>query len=159
MAVARARGAARGRAVAARPVAARTSHAVAIASSAGSRSSSVVVVTNAWGSSAIRRTRCAAPIRVELAEHVVEQEERRAAVELGQQVELGELERQDRRPLLAARREAGQVAAAELERHVVAVRPDERRAVPDLLLGRLDKAPGQRVAGRLAGTTPGAFVT
>src|SRR6185436_17650021 len=37
----------------------RTSHGVAIARSAGSRSSSVVVVTNAWGSSAIRRTRWA----------------------------------------------------------------------------------------------------
>ena len=44
------------------------------------------------------------PRRVELAEDVVEEEERRPAVELGQQVELGELEGEDRRPLLAARR-------------------------------------------------------
>ena len=45
----------------------------------------------------------------------------------------------------------GEVAAAELEDEVVAVRPDERRAVPDLLLGRLGQAPGERVARRLAG--------
>ena len=96
-------------------------------------------------------------VRVELAEDVVEQEQRRAAVERGQQVELGELEREDRRPLLAARREPGQVAAAELEGEVVAVRADERRAVPDLLLGRLGEAPGQGVARRLAGRAPGRW--
>ena len=45
-------------------------------------------------------------LRVELREDVVEQEERRPAVERGQEVELGELEGEDRRPLLAARREA-----------------------------------------------------
>ena len=44
----------------------------------------------------------------------------------------------------------GEVAAGELEREVVAVRPDERRAVPDLLLGRLDEPAGQGVARRLA---------
>ena len=75
----------------------------------------------------------------------------RLAVELGQEVELGELEGEDRRPLLAARREAGQVPAVQVERQVVAVRPDERGAVPDLLLGGLGQAPGQRVAWRLAG--------
>ena len=66
-------------------------------------------------------------------------------------VELGELEGKDRRPLLAARGERREVAAVELEHEVVAVRPDERRAVPDLLLGRLREPPGERVPGRLAG--------
>ena len=130
---------------------ARTSQAVAIARSSGSRSSSVVVVTNACGSAAIRRTRCDAAVRVELAEDVVEEQERRAAVERGQDVELGELEGQDRRPLLAARGEARQVAAVELEDEVVAMRPDQRRAVPDLLLGGLGEPARQRVAWRLAG--------
>ena len=64
------------------------------------------------------------PVRVELAEDVVEQEEGRAAVELGQQVELGQLEREDRRALLAARGEAG-----------------ESR-------GRRGRRPGRRGAGR-----------
>ena len=43
----------------------------------------------------------------------------------------------------------GQVAAVELEGDVVAVRPDERRAVPELLLGRLGQAAAERVGGRL----------
>ena len=45
----------------------------------------------------------------------------------------------------------GQVTAGQVERQVVAVRADHGRAVPDLLLGRLDEAPCQSVARRLAG--------
>ena len=63
-------------------------------------------MTNAWGSVGDPPDEVRPPVRVELAEDVVEQEERRPAVELGQQVELGQLEGEDRRPLLAARREA-----------------------------------------------------
>ena len=90
-------------------------------------------------------------IRVELAEDVIEQQQRRPAVELGQQVELGELEGEDRGALLAARGEPGQVPPGQVEGEVVAVRPDDGRAVPDLLLGGLDEAPGEGVARRLAG--------
>jgi hypothetical protein len=43
-----------------------------------------------------------APIRVELGEDVVEQEERWAPVQRGEEVELGQLEREDRGPLLPA---------------------------------------------------------
>ena len=92
-----------------------------------------------------------APLGIELGEDVVEQQERRPAVERGQDVELGELEGQDRRPLLAARREAREVAAVELEDEVVAVRPDERRPVPDLLVGGLREPAGQGVPRRLPG--------
>ena len=46
----------------------------------------------------------------------------------------------------------GEVAPVhQLECEVVAMRPDERRAVPDLLLGGLDEPPGQGVARRFAG--------
>ena len=60
-----------------------------------------------------------------------------------------ELERQDRRALLAARGERGEVAAVELEGDVVAVRPDERGAVPQLLLDRLVEPASERVGRRL----------
>ena len=99
-----------------------------------------------------------APLRIELAEDVVEQEQGRPAVERGQEVQLGELEGEDGRPLLAARGEPGQVAPVELEGEVVAVRADERGAVPDLLLGRL----ASRRASASRGDSPGsagAFVT
>ena len=86
-------------------------------------------------------------VGVELAEHVVEEQERRTAVQARQQVELGQLEGQDRRPLLAPRGEAGQVpdrpVVVQLEREVVTVRPDQGRAVPDLLVGRLDEPAGE----------------
>ena len=125
---------------------------VAIARSAGSRSSSVVVVTNAWGSSAIRRTRCARRSGSSSREDVVEQQERRAAVLLGQQVELGELEGEDRRPLLAARGEPRQVAAGQLEREVVAVRADRasRRSRPPSRRSRRAAGRARRGASRRA---------
>ncbi len=92
-----------------------------------------------------------APLGIELAEHVVQEEQGRTPVELGEEVELGQLEGEDGGPLLAARGERGQVAAGLLEGDVVAVRSDERRAVPDLLFGGLDQAAGERIARRLAG--------
>ena len=130
---------------------------VAIARRAGSRSSSVVVVTKAWGSAAIRRTRCARR------SGRARRRRRRAGGAAGarrgrHEVELGELEGEDRGPLLAARREAARSRPASSNDDVVAVRPDERGAVPDLLLGRLDEAPGERVPWRLAGR-PAALVT
>ena len=121
------------------------------ATRAGSRSSRVVVVTKAWGSVGDPPDEVRSPVGIELREDVVEQEQRRAAVLGGQQVELGELEGEDRGPLLAARREPRHVAAVEAEDEVVAVRADERRAVPDLLVGRLGEAPGEGVPRRLAG--------
>ena len=91
-----------------------------------------------------------ASLWIELAEDVVEEEQRRSTVEAREDLELGQLQRQDRRPLLAARGEPGEVATLELEDEVVAVRSDERRPVPGLLVGRLGQPPGQRVADRLA---------
>ncbi len=72
-----------------------------------------------------------APVGVELAEDVVEEEERRLArSSVRQQVELGELERKDGRALLAARGERRHVASAELEGDVVPVWPDQGGPVP-----------------------------
>ena len=89
------------------------------------------------------------PLRIQLREDVVEQEERRAAVERRQQVELGELEGEDRGPLLArAMRTPARSRSPSSNDEVVAVRPDERRAVPDLLVGGLGQAAGEGVARR-----------
>jgi len=119
------------------------------------------------------------PLRVELAEDVVEEEQGRTAVELGEQVELGELEGQDRGALLAARGEPGQVASGQVEAaiptnasgsHMVAVTADGKRAwttnVGDGTVSELDIA-GRKyvttmpVAGRnegIAVTPDGALV-
>src|SRR5438093_322185 len=91
-----------------------------------------------------------AALRVQLRKDVVEQQKWRLAVQGREQVELGKLERENRGPLLAARGEGRQVASALLEDHVVPVRPDERGAVPDLLLGRLHESTGERVYARYA---------
>ena len=42
------------------------------------------------------------PLRIKLAEDVIEEEQWWPAVELGQEIELSQLERQDRRALLSA---------------------------------------------------------
>ena len=130
---------------------ARTSQWWAIARRAGSRSSRVVVVTNAWGRAAIRRTRC----------------DRRS----GSSSENTSSSRSSGgRPSRAVRRSssaslkariavrcwprdanAARSRPASSNDDVVAVRPDERRAVPDLLLGRLDEPPRERVPRRLPG--------
>ena len=88
-------------------------------------------------------------IRIQLGEHVVEEEERRATVKRSHDVQLGQLEGEDGRPLLAAGGEGRQVPAIELEDEVVAVRADKGRAVPDLLVRRLRQPPRQCVPGRL----------
>ena len=100
-----------------------------------------------------------APVRIELAEHVVEQEERRAIVERGQDVELGQLEGEDRRALLAARGEPGEVAPLELERR--GRRGGARRASSR---SRPPSRPSRRAAGRARRATDspgrgGAFVS
>ena len=65
----------------------------------------------------------AAAARVELREHVVEQEQRRRREQLG----LGEEEREHRQPLLALRAEAAQLAAGGSDREVVEVRAEPGR--------------------------------
>ena len=62
-----------------------------------------------------------APIRVELREHVVEEQERWVAILGGEEVELCELEGEDRGPLLPARGEAREIPTAEIA-------PDEAAA-------------------------------
>jgi hypothetical protein len=91
------------------------------------------------------------PVWIELAEDIVEQEEWRTAIELRQEIELGELEGKDGGPLLTARGERAKIAAGLLEDEIVAMRPYERGAVPDLLLGRLRQATLECVARRLPG--------
>ncbi len=90
-----------------------------------------------------------ATLDIQLGEHVVEQEQRRPAVARRQQVDLGELDGQDRGSLLAAGSVLGEVSCPEREDNVVAVGTDEGRAVPDLLVGRLDEPSGEGVANRL----------
>ena len=130
---------------------ARTSQVRAIARSAGSRSSSVVVVTNAWGSSAMRRTRC----------------ERRSG---SSSLKTSSRSSRGGRPSSSVSRSSSASLKARMavrcwprEAKPARSRPDRskarssrcgpttRRAVPDLLLGGLDEASGERVAGRLAG--------
>ena len=125
-----------------------TAHAVPTERSAG-----IDVLERGRGDERLRQRRDPAdevrpPLRVQLREHVVEQQQRRAAVERREQVELRELEGEDRGPLLAPRRERGERPAAHLEHEVVAVRPDQRRAVPDLLVGRLREASARARRGR-----------
>src|SRR5262249_44156302 len=69
---------------------------------------------------------------------------------LADEIELGQLQGEDGRPLLAARGEGRQVAARYHERDVVAMRSDEGGAVPELLLGRFLEPAGERIPRRLA---------
>src|SRR2546425_7261381 len=89
------------------------------------------------------------PGRVQLREHVIEQEERRPPVEPLEEVQLGELQGEDGGPLLTPRREGGEVAALEREGDIVAMRSDERRPVPELLLGRIRETPLEGLARAL----------
>ena len=111
----------------------------------------VVVVTNACGRAAIRRTRwTAGPGRA--------REKTSSSRSSG-----GRPSRAVRRSSSASLRariavrcwpreaNAARSRPAELEGDVVAVRPDERGAVPDLLLGRLDEPALERVPWRLPG--------
>ena len=135
-----------------------TDQTLAPATSAGSRSSGVVVVTIAWGSASMRRTRCERRSGSSSLNTSSSSSSGGRAVERREEVELGELEREDGRALLAARREGGEVPTVDLEDDVVAVRPDERGAVPELLLGGLAQPAPQRVAVVLARRAAGAFV-
>src|SRR5664279_4721377 len=83
------------------------------------------------------------PSWIQLAEDVVQEQERWFPIEFGQKVQLGELEGQDGCPLLAAGGKRGQITTANAEDHVVAVRPDECRAVPHLLVGGFVEPPRQ----------------
>src|SRR5215213_9189744 len=96
-----------------------------------------------------------APVRVELGEHIVEEQQWGTAVLGGEEIELGKLEGENCGSLLAPGREAGQIATVELEREVVAVRPDERGSIPDLLLRGLDETSRERVARHFAGKERG----
>ena len=118
------------------PARRRPATTVDAATSAGSRSSSVVVVTNAWGSSPMRRTRCARRSGSSSLKTSSSSSSGGRPSAAASRSSCGQLEGEDRRALLAARREAGQVAPVELERDVVAVRPDERR--------RRSRAPSRR---------------
>jgi hypothetical protein len=117
----------------------------------------VVVVTNACGSSAIRRTRCER--RAGSSSEKTSSRSRSGGLASCAVTRSSSASfRRGSRPLLAARRERGQVPPGHHEREVVPVRPDQRRAVPDLLLGRL----GEPALERVAGASPwnsGAFVT
>ena len=64
---------------------------------------------------------------IELARHVVEQQDRQVAVRSREHGELGGLPREHDRAQLALRRERAGVALVELEREVVAMRPELRR--------------------------------
>ena len=114
----------------------------------------MVVVMKAWGSVPDAAHEVGAAHRIELAEDVVEQEQWRFALRRGEQVHLGQLEGQDGGALLAARGEGGQGPSVELEDDVVAVRADERGAVPELLVGRLGEPAAQRVGRALVGGRP-----
>ena len=93
------------------PASAVTSQLVATARRAGSRSSGVVVVMNAWGSAAIRRTRWARRSGSSSEKTSSSRRSGGRPSSDGQQVQFGQLEREDRGPLLAARRETGEIAA------------------------------------------------
>ena len=134
-----------------------TCQTVDAATSAGSRSSVVVVDTNACGSAPIRRTRWARRSGSSSENTSSSKSNGGWPVDPGQQVQLGELERQDRGALLAARGERRQFALAADEHDVVAVWPDQRRAVPHLLLTRVDETAAQCVACRFP-SSGSAFV-
>ena len=140
------------------PVSGADLPAVAAATSAGSRSSSVVVVTNACGRLAIRRTRWA-----RRSGSSSEKTSSRRSSGGRPSCSVSRSSSASLNARIAVRcwpREAKprQVAAAELEHEVVAVRPDQRRPVPDLLLRRLDETAGRASRGDSPGSA-GAFVT
>src|SRR5690242_15954368 len=71
-------------------------------------------------------------VGVELAEDVVEQQHRRAAGELTDDLVPGESQCERKRALLALRRLIPRVEVVDREPPVVSVRPDEREAAVDL---------------------------
>ena len=79
----------------------------------------------------------AAAGRIELREHVVEQQQRRHACALRDQLRLREEQREHREPLLALRAEAAQLARAGDDDHVVEVRAERRRAAVEVAVESL----------------------
>ena len=75
-----------------------------------------------------------APLRVQLGKHVVEQEDRPLAGALLHHGDLGQLDRERRRALLAAGAEAIEVHPVHGEGQIVAVRADDGRALAPLPL-------------------------
>ena len=134
----------------ARPSSARTSQLVPIARRAGSRSSRVVVVTNDWGSAAMRRTRW--PRRSGSSSEKTSSRSRSGARPSSSVSRSSSASLNERIAVRCWPRDAKPARSrpAELEDEVVAVRPDERGAVPDLLVGGLGEAAGQRSRGGLA---------
>ena len=128
-----------------------TRHGRACRRRSGSMSLGSVVVMRAWGSSAMRRTRCPRRAGSSSLKTSSSRSSGGRPSSCRQEIELGQLEGQDGGALLPARREGRQVAPVEAEDQVVAMRPDQSGAVPDLLLGRLAQPPGQRLAWRLPG--------
>ena len=86
---------------------------------------------------------------VELAHHVVEQQQRRGAALGGQLLALGQQQREQPEPLLAARAVGAQLAAVAPEREVVAVRAVAGEAALEVAVGALGELGGERL-GRLA---------
>ena len=83
------------------------------------------------------RDEAAAPIGVELAHHVVEQQQRQLPAGRAQRLALGEQQRQQAEPLLALRAVAAQRATAEGELDLVAVRPEAGEPAGDVPLASL----------------------
>ena len=83
-----------------------------------------------------RAARIRRRLGVELGEHVVEEQERREAAAVGDQLRLGEQECEHREPLLALGAEAAQLAAGGGEDDVVEMRADAGDAAVEVAVER-----------------------
>ena len=88
---------------------------------------------------------------IELARHVIEQQDRQVAVRAREHRELRGLPREHDRAQLALRREAPGLAAVELEREVVAMRPELRRLRREILRAAARDARARICSTRRAG--------
>ena len=102
------------------------------------------IVTSTWPRSRSSSSSALGPVRVELGEDVVEQDDRASGAVGAEQVGLGQLQGQDDRALLAAAGVRRDVAPGELDAQVVSMRPDQADAVPELLLARPRRSAGGR---------------
>ena len=84
---------------------------------------------------------CVGARRVELAEHIVEQQHGRRAGELRGHVVPGESQRERERTLLALRRVRSRIELVQLKMQLVAMGTDEREAAIDLALAVRRRAP------------------
>ena len=108
------------------------------------RSAASVVVTIACWNPATASSSSTAPLGVELAGDVVQQEQRLLVALLGEQVGLGQEQRQERAPLLALRAEQAQVAVAVDQAEVVQVRPGAGGRAVDVAAAPLGQRRGDR---------------